>query len=86
MRTNPSVRKPKKPTRIEKGILLAVVWLYQDANQPAMAANLARNFGVHDRDVSDHAEFDLEVYAKLNASESTRFVLVESCVKKGGLK
>lgn len=74
---------PKKPTRIEKGLLLAVVWLYQDAHSPSMAANIARDFGVHDLDVSGHAEFDIAVFAKLNASEGTRFFLEDAAMKGG---
>lgn len=67
--------KPKKPTRMENGILLAVVWMYQDAGQPSVAANMAREFGVHDLDVTGHADFDREIYAKMNASEGTKFFL-----------
>lgn len=66
---------PKKPTRIEKGLLLAVTWLHTDADQPSMAAYLAKSYGLHALDLSDCADFDKEVFRKLNASEGTKFIL-----------
>jgi len=69
------MKAPRKPTRIEKGLLLAVVWLYQDSDQPSVAANLARSYGLHTLDVSDSADFDKEVFAKMNESEGTNFIL-----------
>lgn len=69
------MKTPRKPTRIEKGLLLAVVWLYQDSDQPSVAANLARGYGLHTLDLSDAAEFDKEVLQKLNDAEGTRFIL-----------
>jgi len=68
-------KKPKKPTRIEKGILLAVVYLANDLDQPTMAANLARSHGVHNLDVSDAADFDKEVYAELNKEDHMDLIL-----------
>jgi hypothetical protein len=67
--------KPKKATRIEKGILLAAVWLARDMDRPSMAVDLLKHHGVNNLDVSDHAEFDREVFADLNKYNEVRFVL-----------
>ena len=73
----------RKPTRIEKGLLLAVVWLYHDLDQPSVAANLARSYGLHALDLSDTADFDKEVFQKLNISEGTKFILVNDKITGG---
>lgn len=67
--------KPKKATRIEAGILLAVVWLSRDKDDWTAAAELAKTYGVANRDVSDHAEFDRETFARLNEHERCNFHL-----------
>ena len=67
--------KLRKPTRIEKGLLLAVVWLHQDSDQPSVAANLAKAFGLQNLDVRDLADFDKEVFQKMNTSERCKFIL-----------
>ena len=69
------MKAPRKPTRLEKGLLLAVVWLYQDSDQPSVAANLARNYGLDALDLSDAADFDKEVFQKMNDAEGTTFIL-----------
>ena len=69
------MKPPRKPTRIEKGLLLAVVWLYQDSDQPSVAANLAKSYGLHTLDLSACADFDREVFQKLNDAEGTKFIL-----------
>jgi len=77
------MKTPRKPTRIEKGILLAVVWLYQDADQPSVAANLAKSYGLHALDLSDCADLDREVFQKLNDAEGTKFILHNAEVRHG---
>jgi hypothetical protein len=65
----------RKPTRIEKGLLLAVVWLYQDSDQPSVAANLARGYGLNALDLSDASDFDKHVFQKMNDAEGTKFII-----------
>ena len=68
-------KKPKKPTRIEKGILLCVVWLAEDGREPSVAAEMAKSWGVHNLDVTDSEPFDRDVFERLNKNERTQFHL-----------
>jgi len=75
-------KKHRKATRIEKGLLLAVVWLAKDMDQPSVAADLAKAYGVNNLDVSDHAEFDQEVFAQLNEYSGINLMLSNVAVHR----
>ena len=76
--------KPKRPTRIEKGILLCVVWLSEDGGEPSVAADMAKSWGVDKLDVSKLEPFDREVFERLNKTEGTKFYLSNAKVEDAG--
>lgn len=67
--------KPKKPTKLQHGILLAVFWLARYQDLPRMAAGMAKDYGVENLDLSDFDDFEKEIYAYLNKHEATNFHL-----------
>jgi len=67
------MKNPRKPTRLEKGILIAVVWLAKDVDRPNTAADLAVAYGVSRLDVSGLGGFDREVLEGLNGYPGVEF-------------
>jgi len=64
-----------KPNKLQHGVLLAVFWLARHHDMPTIAANMAKDHGVSDLDVSGFDDFEKEIYAHLNKNESTNFIL-----------
>lgn len=74
--------KPKKPTKLQHGILLAVFWLARHLDLPRVAANLAKDHGVDNLDLSDFDDFEKEIYGYLNDYEATNFLLSNTPIER----